>query len=248
MPAPAPSRRLARHRPVERRRSCLPQPSSCRSSTHRCFAQSPDRTPTPSPCRGARQPLGGGSRLSVVCRRRRDSVLFRLSGNLDIYTVPHFVRQIEFFDPAADRLLVDLADVRLLDSAGICALVSLRNRAHRAGRRLRSRRREPPHASPSGIRRPRLRLHLRRGQDDGGRLAPAPRPVSSAGVGPALIRSRSWPGWSEPRSSARRRPRRSAPCGAWPPQPPGCAASAPRSRRWPRGARRRACRPGTAGG
>ncbi len=85
---------------------------------------------------GARQPLGGGSRLSVVCRRRRDSVLFRLSGNLDIYTVPHFVRQIEFFDPAADRLLVDVAEVRLLDSAGICALVSLRNRAHRAGRRL----------------------------------------------------------------------------------------------------------------
>lgn len=86
--------------------------------------------------RGARQPFGGGSRLSVVCRRRRDSVLFRLSGNLDIYTVPHFVRQIEFFDPAADQLRVDLANVRLLDSAGICALVSLRNRAHRAGRRL----------------------------------------------------------------------------------------------------------------
>lgn len=86
--------------------------------------------------RGARQPFGGGSRLSVVCRRRRDSVLFRLSGNLDIYTVPHFVRQIEFFDPAAGRLLVDIANVRLLDSAGICALVSLRNRAHRAGRRL----------------------------------------------------------------------------------------------------------------
>ena len=96
--------------------------------------------PRPDPdtvvVRGARQPLGGGSKLSVICRRRRDSVLFRLSGNLDIYTVPRFVRQIEFFDPAEDQLLIDLADVRLLDSAGICALVSLRNRAHRAGRRL----------------------------------------------------------------------------------------------------------------
>lgn len=86
--------------------------------------------------RGPRRPLGGGSKLSVVCRRRRDSILFRLSGNLDIYTVPRFVRQIEFFDPAADQLLVDLARVRLLDSAGICALVSLRNRTHRAGRRF----------------------------------------------------------------------------------------------------------------
>ena len=83
-----------------------------------------------------RQPLEAGSKLSVVCRRRRESVLFRLSGNLDIYTVPRFVRQIEFFDPAADQLLVDLANVRLLDSAGICALVSLRNRTHRAGRRF----------------------------------------------------------------------------------------------------------------
>jgi anti-anti-sigma factor len=83
-----------------------------------------------------RQPLEAGSKLSVVCRRRRESVLFRLSGNLDVYTVPRFVRQIEFFDPAADQLLVDLANVRLLDSAGICALVSLRNRTHRAGRRF----------------------------------------------------------------------------------------------------------------
>ena len=82
------------------------------------------------------QPLADPSKLSVVCRRRRDSILFRLSGNLDIYTVPRFVRQIEFFDPASDRLLVDLAGVRLLDSAGICALVSLRNRTLRAGRRF----------------------------------------------------------------------------------------------------------------
>ena len=86
--------------------------------------------------RPARPPLSGPSKLSVVCRRRRDSILFRLSGNLDIYTVPRFVRQIEFFDPAADQLLVDLAGLRLLDSAGICALVSLRNRTHRAGRRF----------------------------------------------------------------------------------------------------------------
>jgi anti-anti-sigma factor len=63
-------------------------------------------------------------------------VLFRVSGNLDIYTVPSFVRQIELLDSPAVPLLVDLADLRLLDSAGICALVSLRNRAHRAGRGL----------------------------------------------------------------------------------------------------------------
>ena len=44
--------------------------------------------------------------------------------------------EIEFFDPASDQLLVDLAGLRLLDSAGICALVSLRNRTHRAGRRF----------------------------------------------------------------------------------------------------------------
>ena len=80
---------------------------------------------------------------------------------------------------------------------------------------------------------------------------PGPAGAASARTGrrwPPCPASRSRPGWSEPRSSARRCLRRSAPCGAWPPQPPGCAASAPRPRRWPRGARRRACRPGTAGG
>jgi anti-anti-sigma factor len=86
--------------------------------------------------RGALQPLRGGSRLRVVCRRRRDSVVIRRAGNLDIYTVPSFVHQIELFDSPPVPLRVDLADLRLLDSAGICALVSLRNRAHRAGRGL----------------------------------------------------------------------------------------------------------------
>jgi anti-anti-sigma factor len=85
---------------------------------------------------GARPALRSGARLRVFCRRRSDSVLFRVSGNLDIYTVPSFIRQIELLDSPAVPLLVDLADLRLLDSAGICALLSLRNRAHRAGRGL----------------------------------------------------------------------------------------------------------------
>jgi anti-sigma B factor antagonist len=55
---------------------------------------------------------------------------------LDIYTAPDFREHLRRYDPAEVQLVIDLAQVSLLDSAGIGGLVSLRNEAHRAGAHL----------------------------------------------------------------------------------------------------------------
>jgi anti-sigma B factor antagonist len=70
--------------------------------------------------------------LTVTPDEREDLVLVTLDGELDIYTVPGFRQDLERFDPAEVRLVIDLSDVTLLDSSGLGALVSLLNRA-RAG-------------------------------------------------------------------------------------------------------------------
>ena len=76
------------------------------------------------------------SRLWVTLEEHEDLLLVAAKGNLDIYTVPDFAERVDHLDPTKIQLVVDLSRVRLLDSAGLSALVSLRNRAHRAGARL----------------------------------------------------------------------------------------------------------------
>jgi anti-anti-sigma factor len=81
----------------------------------------------------ARTPV---SVLSVVCEELEDLVLVGLVGEMDIYTTPAFREEVRRYEPAAVQLVIDLAGVRLLDSAGLGALVSLRNEVHRGGGRL----------------------------------------------------------------------------------------------------------------
>jgi len=61
-------------------------------------------------------------------------VFLRLEGELDIYTAGAFRRAMGRWDVAAVQLVLDLSMVGLLDSAGLGALISLRNEADRAGR------------------------------------------------------------------------------------------------------------------
>jgi anti-sigma B factor antagonist len=75
------------------------------------------------------------SRLAVASERHADLGLLLLEGPLDIYTTPTLGEFLEPFDPAI-QLVIDLAAVTLLDATGLGALLSLRNEAHRAGRRL----------------------------------------------------------------------------------------------------------------
>jgi anti-anti-sigma factor len=76
------------------------------------------------------------SGLSVTAEEREDLVLVALEGPLDAYTTPGFREEVRRYDPAETRLVIDLTGVGLLDSAGLSALLSLRNEAHRGGAQL----------------------------------------------------------------------------------------------------------------
>ena len=76
------------------------------------------------------------SALRVTCEELEELVLVGLQGELDVYTSPAFREQVRRYDPAEVQLVIDLAGVRLLDSAGLDVLVSLRNEVRRGGGRL----------------------------------------------------------------------------------------------------------------
>ena len=67
--------------------------------------------------------------LEVATGDRDALVVITLRGELDIYTVPGFRRDIGQVDPAAARIVLDLNEVTLLDSSGLGAIVALRARA-----------------------------------------------------------------------------------------------------------------------
>lgn len=70
--------------------------------------------------------------LDVSTERQDDVTVAVLSGELDIYTVAGFKQDLDGVDPASEVLVIDLSDVKLLDSSGLGALVSMLNQA-RAG-------------------------------------------------------------------------------------------------------------------
>jgi anti-sigma B factor antagonist len=76
------------------------------------------------------------SALSVDCTEHSDLVLVALAGELDIYTTADFRERVRHYDPADVQMVIDLAEVSLLDAAGLGALVSLRNHASRCGSQL----------------------------------------------------------------------------------------------------------------
>ena len=76
------------------------------------------------------------SALGITSETFEDLVLVVLQGELDVSTSPAFREHVRRYDPAEVQLVIDLAGVRLLDSAGLGGLVSLRNEVHRSGGRL----------------------------------------------------------------------------------------------------------------
>ena len=98
--------------------------------------QEPSGTAVARTSRTDEPPQRLGSALSVNCEEREGLIVLSLAGNLDIYTTPVFQEHVRRYDPAEVQLVIDLAGVQLLDSTGLGALVSLRNRARREGGRL----------------------------------------------------------------------------------------------------------------
>jgi anti-anti-sigma factor len=76
------------------------------------------------------------SALSLSWQEHEDLLQIALEGDLDTYTVPLFRGRVDRLDPAEVQLVIDLSGVRRLDSAGLSALLSLRNRAQREGAQL----------------------------------------------------------------------------------------------------------------
>jgi anti-anti-sigma factor len=99
--------------------------------------RAPRRAPPSGAVKGAHEPSPAAlSALSVACTEHSDLVLVALTGELDIYTTADFREVVRRYDPADVQMVIDLAEVSLLDSAGLGALVSLRNNASRGGVRL----------------------------------------------------------------------------------------------------------------
>jgi anti-anti-sigma factor len=74
--------------------------------------------------------------LEVIVREHAQMTVVALAGELDAYTVPSFRDRLEQHRTEHAQLVIDLSRVTLLDSAGLAALLSLRNRAAAAGERL----------------------------------------------------------------------------------------------------------------
>lgn len=82
----------------------------------------------------------------LVIERRDDSdgVVLALSGELDIATSPALEQRItQIWDEGPDRLLLDLSELRFVDSAGVSALIRAKEEAGAKGRELVLRRPPP---------------------------------------------------------------------------------------------------------
>lgn len=69
--------------------------------------------------------------LEVATHRRGGLGVAMLSGELDIYTVPVFRREVD--DSGCTGVVLDMHQVRVLDSSGLGAIISLRSRLPAGG-------------------------------------------------------------------------------------------------------------------
>ena len=73
----------------------------------------------------------------VDVRSEDRAIVFAVAGELDLATSPTLEREIERVrDADVDLLIVDLRDLRFMDSTGLHALVKAHKQAHEAGRRF----------------------------------------------------------------------------------------------------------------
>jgi anti-sigma B factor antagonist len=73
----------------------------------------------------------------VDVRREDRALVFAVAGELDLATSPTLEQEIDRArDADVDLLIVDLRDLRFMDSTGLHALVKAHKQAHAAGRRF----------------------------------------------------------------------------------------------------------------
>jgi anti-anti-sigma factor len=80
---------------------------------------------------------GGADRLQIQSAPRADGTEVRLSGDLTFATVNDFVEKLRDTEVAARGVLVlDLRDLRFLDSVALAALIAADKRSRQDGHRL----------------------------------------------------------------------------------------------------------------
>ncbi len=90
----------------------------------------------PSPASGAVGPLAVAPDFTCSWSRQSDAVWVRVTGELDIATVPTLERDLREAELHARLVVIDLRQLAFMDCSGVHALVSASARAGRVGRRL----------------------------------------------------------------------------------------------------------------
>ncbi len=80
--------------------------------------------------------VGEVVRFEVVAHGK-DAIVVHVHGELDTMTAPVLHEQLSGQMPSADLLVVDLSRVTFLGSAGLAALVAVKDEADNSGHRLR---------------------------------------------------------------------------------------------------------------
>jgi anti-sigma B factor antagonist len=81
--------------------------------------------------------MSGQDDFRVDVRNEDGAIVFAVAGELDLATSPVLEQEIERVrDADVDLLIVDLRDLRFMDSTGLHALVKADKQAHDAGRRF----------------------------------------------------------------------------------------------------------------
>jgi anti-sigma B factor antagonist len=81
--------------------------------------------------------MSGQDNFRVDVRSEDRAIVFAVTGELDLATSPTLEQEIERVrDADVDLLIVDLRDLRFMDSTGLHALVKAHKHAHDAGRRF----------------------------------------------------------------------------------------------------------------
>jgi anti-sigma B factor antagonist len=81
--------------------------------------------------------MSGQDNFQVEVRTEDRAIVFAVAGELDLATSPTLVQELDRArDADVDLVIVDLRDLRFMDSTGLHALVRAHKEAHDAGRRF----------------------------------------------------------------------------------------------------------------
>jgi anti-sigma B factor antagonist len=81
--------------------------------------------------------MSGQDNFRVEVRKEDRAVVFAVAGELDLATSPALEQEIDGArDADIDLLIVDLRELRFMDSTGLHALVKAHKQTHEAGRRF----------------------------------------------------------------------------------------------------------------